>query len=76
MHAVSTASCHSVNVCCGSEWGIVVCRDKRQECSEFAFAQQAQNFLREASGQRSFSYGPDGNASFFLCSVIVPKTWS
>ena len=52
VHTGSTASCDLVNVCCGSEWSIVVCRDKRQECSEFAFAQLAQNFLRVASGQR------------------------
>ena len=55
MHAVSTAICDLVNVCCGSEWSIVVYRDKRQVCSEFAFAQLAQNLLRVASGQRPFS---------------------
>ena len=73
---VSTASCDLVNVCCGSDWSIVACRDKKQECSEFAFAQQTQNFLHKASGQRSFSCGPDGNTFVFLCSVIVSKTWS
>ena len=53
MHEVSTASCDLVNMCCGSEWSFVVSRDQRQECSEFAFVQLAQNFLREARRQRS-----------------------
>ena len=50
VHEVSIASCDLVNMCYGSEWSFVASHDQRQECSEFAFVQLAQSFLREASG--------------------------
>ena len=67
MYAVSIASCDLVNVCCVSQWSIVVCRDKKQQCSEFAFAQLAQNFLHEASGK-----GPSlvGQMGMYFASCV------